>query len=63
MISTQLDTTPITTEITRLITKGTTAQALLTAVAHLFPNITKAELAQALQDATAAAEKAATRRH
>jgi len=56
-----IDTTPVTREITRLISKGTTEQALLIAVAHLFPDITKAELSQALQDATAAAEKQITR--
>ena len=52
---TMLDTTPVTREITRLISQGSSEQALLTAVAHLFPDITKAELSQALQDATAAA--------
>jgi hypothetical protein len=35
-----LDTTPITTAITRLITAGTPEQALLAAVAQLFPNLT-----------------------
>ena len=49
-----LDTTPITIEITRLIA-GTTEQALLAAVAHLFPNLSPAELSQALQVATTAA--------
>jgi hypothetical protein len=34
-----LDTTPITTAITRLISTGTTEEALLAAVAHLFPNL------------------------
>jgi len=58
-----LDTTPITTEITRLIATGTTEQALLSAVAHLFPNLSPAELSQALQVATAAAERQASRRH
>jgi len=33
----------------------------LTAVARLFPNLNSAELSQALQDATAAAEKLITR--
>ena len=32
-----IDTTPITNEITRLISKGTTEQALLAAVVQLFP--------------------------
>jgi hypothetical protein len=52
-----LDTTPITTAITRLISTGTTEEALLTAVAHLFPNLSPAELSQALQVAQAAAER------
>jgi hypothetical protein len=34
-----LDTTPVTTAITRMISTGTTEEALLTAVAHLFPNL------------------------
>ena len=58
-----LDTTPVTTAITRLISAGTTEQALLVAVAQLFPELTAAELSQALQVATAAAEKQAVRRH
>ena len=58
-----LDTTPVTTEITRLIAAGTTEQALLAAVAHLFPELTSAELSQALQVATAAAERAVAKRH
>ena len=53
-----LDTTPVTTAITRLISMGTTEQALLAAVAHL-----SAELSQALQVATAAAERQALRPH
>ena len=58
-----LDTTPITTAITRLISTGTTEEALLTAVAYLFPNLSPAELSQALQVATTAAERQAMRRH
>jgi hypothetical protein len=58
-----LDTTPATTAITRLISTGTTEQALLAAVAHLFPDLTPAELSAALQDATEAAERQASRRH
>ena len=58
-----LDTTPVTTAITRLISTGTTEEALLTAVAHLFPNLSPAELSQALQVATAAAERQALRPH
>jgi alkylhydroperoxidase/carboxymuconolactone decarboxylase family protein YurZ len=56
-----LDTTPITIEITRLISTGTTEQVLLAAVARLFPELTPAELSQALQVATTAAEKRAAR--
>ena len=58
-----IDTTPITAQITRLIATGTTEQALLAAVARLFPAISPAELSAALQEATAAAEKRAARRH
>jgi len=58
-----LDTTPVTTAITKLISTGTTEQALLAAVAHLFPNLSPAELSQALQVATAAAERQALRPH
>jgi hypothetical protein len=54
-----LDTTPITTEITRLISTGTTEEALLAAVSYLFPNLSPAELSAVLQEATAAAERAA----
>jgi hypothetical protein len=52
-----LDTTPITTEITRLISTGTTEEALLAAVSYLFPNLSPAELSALLQEATAAAER------
>jgi hypothetical protein len=58
-----IDTTPITAQITRLIATGTTEQALLAAVAHMFPAISPAELSVALQEATAQAERKATRRH
>jgi len=58
-----LDTTPVTSAITRLISTGTTEQALLSAVAHLFPNLSPAELSAALQEATAAAERKAARKH
>ena len=56
-----LDTTPITTAITGLISTGTTEEALLAAVAHLFPNLSPAELSQALQVATTKAERRALR--
>jgi hypothetical protein len=58
-----LDTTPITTAITSLISIGTTEQAILAAVARLFPDLTTAELSQALQVAQTAAERQANRRH
>jgi hypothetical protein len=58
-----LDTTPVTTAITRLITAGTTEQPLLAAVVQRFPNLSPAELSQALQVATAAAERKALRPH
>jgi hypothetical protein len=51
------DTAPVTSTITRLISTDTTEQALLVAVVQLFPNLTRAELSVALQDATAAAER------
>jgi hypothetical protein len=53
-----LDTTPIT-----MISTGTSEQALLAAVAHRFPEITSAELSQALQVATTAAERKVVTRH
>jgi hypothetical protein len=59
--ATMLDTTPVTTTITHLISTGTTEQALLAAVAQLFPNLTTAELSQALQVATTAAEQRAVK--
>jgi hypothetical protein len=49
----------ITTEITKLMTAGTTEQALLITVALRFPELTRAELSRALQVATAAAERKA----
>jgi hypothetical protein len=58
-----LDTTPITIEIMRLISTGTTEEALLAAVANLFPNLTMAELSAALQVATTAAERQIVRKH
>ena len=58
-----LNITPITIEITRLISTGTTEQALLVAVAQAFPELTPAELSQALQVATAAAERKVLRPH
>jgi hypothetical protein len=58
-----LDTTPVTAAITRLISTGTTEEALLAAVTYLFPDLTSAELSAALQDAIATAEKHAAKKH
>ena len=58
-----LDTTPVTTAITRLISTGTTELALLAAVANLFPNLSPAELSQGLQVAQAAAERKVVAKH
>jgi hypothetical protein len=54
-----LDTSLITTEITKLIAKGATEDALLAAAAYLFPNLTRR--AAGRQVATKAAEKQATK--
>jgi hypothetical protein len=58
-----LDTTPVTTAITKLISTGTTEEALIAAVAHMFPNLSPAELSQALQVAQAAAERKVVSKH
>jgi hypothetical protein len=58
-----LDTTPVTTEITRLITAGTPEGELLAMVTRRFSDLTWRELSVALQAATAAAERQASRRH
>jgi hypothetical protein len=58
-----LDTTSITIEITKLIVAGIPEAELLARVVRQFPELTPAELWAALQDATAAAEKRAARRH
>jgi hypothetical protein len=58
-----LDTTSVSSAITRLIAAATTEEALLAAVAQLFPNLTSAELSAALQVARAAAERKALRPH
>ena len=63
-MATQIDTTPITREISRLISQGTTSeQVLLAAAARLFPSINSRELSQILQCAQAAAEKKAAAKH
>jgi hypothetical protein len=58
-----LDTTPVTTAIATIIVAGTSPQQLLTAVTTAFPHLTWRELSQAIQCATAAAEKRAARKH
>jgi hypothetical protein len=59
-----LDTiTPVTVQITKLITAGIPEGELLTRVTLQFPDLTWRELSQALQVAQAAAERQATRRH
>jgi uncharacterized protein (DUF433 family) len=58
-----LDTSTITAAITHLIATGASEQALLAAVAYLFPDLSPAELSAALQEATAKAERQASRRH
>ena len=57
------DTAPVVTEIARLIVAGTPEGELLVRVARKFPDLTRAELSQALQDATAAAERLVARKH
>jgi hypothetical protein len=58
-----LDTTPVTTAITRLISSGITERAVLAEVSRRFPWLTWRELSSALQVAQAAAERQASRRH
>ena len=57
-----LATTPITAEIARLISSGTTEHQPLAAVARRFRELTRREFVVALQDATAQLERQATRR-
>jgi hypothetical protein len=59
-----LDTiTPVTAEITKLITAGIPEGELLTRVTLQFPDLTWRELSQALQVAQDTAEKRALRPH
>jgi hypothetical protein len=60
---TQLDTSPVTAQITRLIATGSTADSILAAVAYLFPAISPSDLSAALQEATAQAERRVVRKH
>jgi hypothetical protein len=53
----------VTAIITRLIATGVPAPVLLATVASTFPDLSPAELSQALQCATAAAERKALRPH
>ena len=57
------DTTEPTAIITRLIATAVPAPMLLATVARRFPDLERKEFVAALQDATAAAERQATRRH
>jgi uncharacterized protein (DUF433 family) len=58
-----LDTAPIAAAIIRLIATGVTEGELVARVARLFPDLSPAELSQALKVATAAAERQAARRY
>ena len=58
---TSTDIASIAALIVPMITAGTPEEALLAAVARRFPELTSAELSAALQEATAAAERQATR--
>jgi hypothetical protein len=52
-----IDSTPITTEIARLIAAGTHESELLSRVARKFPDVTSAEVSAALLEATAASRR------
>ena len=52
-----IDTANVVTEIKHLIAAGTSERELLITVARAFPELTPAELSQALQVATTAAER------
>jgi hypothetical protein len=58
-----IDTTPVTRELTKLISTGTSEQVLLAAAVRLFPSIDARELSQVLHCAQAAAEKKAATNH
>jgi hypothetical protein len=59
----QIDTSSVANQLARLITTGTTERALLAAMARQFPDLERREFVAALEDATAAAEKRAARKH
>jgi len=59
-----MDTTPIATEIARLLTAGATQRELIAVVAEWvdqYPEMTSADVSAALQQATAAAERTVMR--
>jgi hypothetical protein len=56
-----IDITEVATAIVRMIATGTTERELLARVAAQFPELTRTEFLAALQDATAAAERRASR--
>jgi hypothetical protein len=58
-----IDTTTVATEIRHLIVTGTNERELLATVAQRFPELTTAELSEALQAATAEAERRVVRKH
>jgi hypothetical protein len=58
---TMLATTAVTAAITRLIAAGVAEEELVARVVRQFPQRTTAELSQALQVATTAAERQAVR--
>jgi uncharacterized protein (DUF433 family) len=57
------DTTTISSTIARMITAGVPEGELLVRVARTYPDLTWAQLSQALQVATTAAERKALRPH
>jgi hypothetical protein len=58
-----IDVTEIATEIRHLITMGATERDLVALVARHHPDLDRKEFVAALQEATAAAEKRAARKH
>jgi len=60
----QADTSAVANQLARLITAGTSERELVATVARAFPDLERREFVAALlQDATAAAEKRAARKH
>jgi uncharacterized protein (DUF433 family) len=58
-----LDTSTVTTAIAAMITSGTTGQQIVAALVRRFPDLTLAELSEAIRAGTEQAERQATRRH